>query len=128
VLGAVSAAAEDITVALLDAPGAPAVTVRLDGDEVRVEARLTEAPEPAGAPPADRPIDGAEDENTARVSLRLSETLKKQIDAAARRDGVSVNTWLLRAATHTLADTTTPRSPHAPGPGSAQRLTGWING
>ncbi len=38
-LGAVSAAANGITAALLDSPGAPAVAVRIDGADLRVEVR-----------------------------------------------------------------------------------------
>src|SRR5947209_1326876 len=89
-LSAVSALADDITVALLDVPGAPAVSVRLAGEDVEVETRPA-APEPAPPPsPAD------DEDNTARISLRLPEALKTQVDEAARRQGVSVNTWLVR--------------------------------
>ena len=119
VLEAVSAAADEITEALLDAPGAPAVTVRLDHDDLRVEVRLGSVAEPA--PP---PVDEAEPaENAARISLRLPDSLKGQIEGAARGDGVSVNTWLLRAANAALSPT--PRYRHA---GTSGRITGWING
>src|SRR6476661_1585078 len=93
VLAAVSAAADEITATLLDSPGSPAVSVRLDGDELRVEFRMTEpAPEaPCTAAPEDA-------DASARISLRLSETLKADIEVAARNDTVSVNTWLVRAA------------------------------
>lgn len=117
VLEAVSAAADEITESLLDAPGSPAVSVRLDHDELRVEVRLAPVAE---ATPA--PVD--EGENDARISLRLPDALKGQIDAAARADGVSVNTWLLRAANSALAPAPTFR--HAAG--SSGRITGWING
>ena len=119
VLEAVSAAADEITEALLDAPGAPAVTVRLDHDDLRVEVRLGSVAEPA--PP---PVDEAEPaENAARISLRLPDSLKGQIEGAARGDGVSVNTWLLRAASAALSPAPTYR--HA---GTSGRITGWING
>jgi uncharacterized protein (DUF1778 family) len=118
-LAAVTAAADDITVALLDAPGAPTVGVRLDGDEIRVEVRATE--------PVEQPVDVPDDDATARVSLRLPEAFKEQVDAAARRDGVSVNTWLLRAASSALSvGARGSRSPA--GAVHAQRLSGWING
>jgi hypothetical protein len=38
----------------------------------------------------------AEDGMAARISLRLPESLKSAIDAAAAREGVSANTWLVR--------------------------------
>src|SRR5438270_228187 len=49
-LGAVAEAADEITAALLDFPAAPAVAVRLDGDEVAVDVRPTE-PQPAAEEP-----------------------------------------------------------------------------
>jgi len=33
----------------------------------------------------------------ARISLRLPEGLKSAVEAAASREGVSVNTWLVRS-------------------------------
>lgn len=116
VLEAVAATADEITEALLDAPGAPVVTVRLDHDDLRVEVRLGAVAEAAPAP-AD------EAENDARISLRLPETLKGQIETAARGAGVSVNAWLLRAAGAALSPAPTYRPAGAGG-----RITGWING
>ncbi|MBA3744794.1 toxin-antitoxin system HicB family antitoxin [Sporichthya sp.] len=116
VLEAVSAAADEITEQLLDAPGSPAVAVRLDHDELRVEVRLA----PMAEPP---PTPSDEGENDARISLRLPESLKGQIETAARAEGVSVNTWLLRAANSALSPT------HSYGRRqSGNRITGWING
>jgi HicB family len=83
-------------------------------------------PEPA----ATRVDDG---DASARISLRLPESLKADIEMAAAREGVSVNTWLVRAAGAAL---TTGRP--GPGPGradaaprrgsNAHHITGWING
>jgi hypothetical protein len=126
-MSALTAAADEITAALLDFPGAPAVTVRLDGDEVSVDVHAT-AVEADGD---DRRDDG---DANARISLRLSESLKADIDAAADQDGVSVNTWLVRVASAAL------RNPFAagfggfaPGPGrgrgdARKRVSGWVNG
>lgn len=128
-LGAVGDAADEITAALLDFPSSPAVAVRLDGDEVTVDVRSTE-PEP----PAEdlRRDDG---EATARISLRLPDSLKAEIDAAAERDGMSVNTWLARAAWAALRGSTTPTAGAPDGSGRGRqrrdnqhRITGWING
>ena len=77
-LGAASAAADEITAALLDSPGAPAVAVRIDGDELRIEVRPGEPAEPEPARPT------AEEDNSARISLRLSEALKGRVEDAAR--------------------------------------------
>jgi hypothetical protein len=124
VLDAVSAAAEEITAALLDSPGAPAVAVRLDGHELAVDVRATAADEPAPSPADDG-------DANARISLRLPEALKSEIEAAAKRADVSVNTWLNRTALGALAWPGRPAWPehpaHADGP-AAHRITGWLNG
>jgi hypothetical protein len=63
------------------------VEIRLVGQEpslVYVEDR--ETPESAAT----------DDGMTARISLRLPESLKIAIEVAATRDGLSVNTWLVR--------------------------------
>lgn len=38
----------------------------------------------------------------ARITLRLPESLKASIEAAAAQEGVSVNTWLVRALTRAV--------------------------
>jgi uncharacterized protein (DUF1778 family) len=136
VLAAISAAADEITGALLDAPGSPAVTVRLDGEELRVEIR-TAAQEPE-APAAPQSADGDGDAS-ARISLRLSESLKAEIEAAARGESVSVNTWLVRAAGRALGQGRAGPEPGWPlagmaigwdvrGKNNPHRITGWVNG
>src|SRR5712691_40008 len=65
------------------------VDIRVAGQDpqfVYVEEEQAEAP----APPAD-------DGMTSRITLRLPESLKTQIEVAAASEGVSVNTWLVRA-------------------------------
>jgi predicted DNA binding CopG/RHH family protein len=61
------------------------VETRLDGDSVTL----------AFVQDAEAPREAREDLD-ARITLRLPETLKARIEAAAARQGVSVNTWLLR--------------------------------
>src|ERR671924_301816 len=69
-----------------------------------------------GGEPAETPALGAEDGLTARITLRLPEGLKRELEAAAAREGVSLNTWLIRA----LARSTAP-----PVRRSGNRLTGY---
>ncbi len=128
ILGALAAAADEITAALLDSPGSPAVAVHLDADDIRIAVSVPVPDSTEPVPP--RADDG---DASARISLRLSESLKTDIDAAATRDGISVNTWLVRVATAAL---------NGPGPGApfgrrgsgwdrganAHHVTGWING
>jgi hypothetical protein len=46
--------------------------------------------------PADAGVVGGE-ELSARISLRLPESLKTSVEKAAEREGISVNAWLVRA-------------------------------
>lgn len=59
-----------------------------------------------------------DDSLAARITLRLPEGLKASIDAAASREGVSVNTWLVRALARAISSSGPRR-----GPGN--RLTGY---
>lgn len=123
ILDALSAAAAEVTEALLDEPSAPTVTVRQDGDEVRIEVR-TEAVAPVVEPRRD------DTDASARISLRLSESLKAEVDGAADRDGVSVNSWLVRAACAALDSDGMAEPPRNRDRGKHDnhRITGWING
>jgi hypothetical protein len=82
--------------------------------EVRVtggEPELVYVPEPGAPPP------GLED-LTARITLRLPETLKSIVDTAAQEAGVSANTWLLQQITRS-ADPSKRRHP------GGRRMTGY---
>jgi hypothetical protein len=134
VLNALTEAADEITSALLDYPGSPTVTVRLDGDQLAVDVHMAQ---PAAEADDVRHDDG---DTSARISLRLSESLKSDIDAAAEQDGVSVNTWLVRAAAAALRPN--PFAGFAAGfdprlggrargrgrRGDQHHVSGWING
>jgi hypothetical protein len=65
--------------------------------------------------PSSEPADEA---FTARITLRLPESLKARLEAAAAREGVSVNTWLV----HMLHHAAEPRGHSG---GSRRRLTGY---
>lgn len=121
ILSAVSEAAEEINALLLDFPLAPSVSVRLDGDDLRVEVDATAAHGVEAAAPD-------EGEASARISLRLTESLKAQIDEAAGRDGVSVNTWLVRAASAAVNDSGRRGGTTFTVNTSAHRISGFING
>jgi hypothetical protein len=115
VLEALSAGAEEITREL-----APRyVEVRLKGrdPEFVLSAPLDE-------PPADEPYDAAfgDDEGgTWRITLRLPEGLRTAVEAATRRDGSSLNAWLVRAAAASI-QSQAGRS----AAGSARHVTGWV--
>jgi predicted DNA binding CopG/RHH family protein len=59
----------------------------------------------------------AEEANAARITLRLPESLKSRVEGAAASNGVSVNTWLVQAASRQLESR--PRA------GASWRLTGY---
>jgi HicB family len=89
--------ANDLTAAL----DGPAVEVRLRGREPELIVTGPMA-EPAAPPPAP----AADDEGTARLTLRLPETLKSRAEQAAAAEGLSVNNWLVRAVHRALEPTT----------------------
>lgn len=124
---ALAVAAEEITLEL--APGA--VEVRLRGRELEfvvtpppAEVAPSDGREGDGVPPpAPRP-DG-DDGSIARINLRLPEHLKGRVEAAAGRDGLSVNAWLVRAAAAAL-DRADPDRRRDPRPvRGTQHYTGW---
>jgi hypothetical protein len=71
--------------------------------------------------PEGEPEPTGDDGLTARVSLRLPEQLKAQIDAAAAREGISVNSWLVRALARSVS--AAPRAQR-----SSNRLQGFARG
>ena len=97
-------------------PGA-AFEVRLRGREPELVATSLET---AAAPAAEA---AGDDEGTARLTLRLPETLKTRAETAAASDGVSVNSWLVRA----VAAAVGPRSsfPFTGATAGPRRITGF---
>jgi HicB family len=83
------------------------VEVRLAGQDPEL-VYVSDEPEAVG---------GAEEGQTARITLRLPDSLKTELEAAAAREGVSVNTWIVRALSRSTTGGTTSRS--------GKRLTGY---
>src|SRR4051794_7593509 len=90
-LEVLSTAAGEITRDL--APGA--VDVRLRGREV--EFVVTQPGSDADADDRPAAIPDLDDASTSRTTLRLPDALKARVDEAAAADGLSVNSWLVRA-------------------------------
>ena len=105
---------------LLEALGEAALELSGQLEDGRVEVRF------AGGDPelvfvrdeADAAVEPADEAFTARITLRLPESLKARLDAAAAQSGVSVNTWLVQA----LLRQAEPRPSSG---GSRRRLTGY---
>ncbi|WP_150461891.1 YlcI/YnfO family protein [Nesterenkonia ebinurensis] len=96
--------------------GEPVVVV----EQTEVPAEMAADPPPPPAPPT--PPGPAEEGNTARLTLRLPDSLKAEIEKAAAAEGKSTNTWLVQAAHQALAG---PQSP--PVKRSGRRMTGWAH-
>jgi len=84
------------------------VEVRLTGQDPTL-VYVSDEPEAATA--------AGDDAYTARISLRLPEALKTSIEEAAAREGVSVNTYIVRALSRSGGRGTTTQS--------RNRLTGY---
>jgi|ERR671930_791779 hypothetical protein len=94
-------------------------TLELSGqlEGARVDVRLAGGePQLVVVPEDDRVAGPADEDYSARITLRLPESLKSRIEAAAAREGVSVNTWVV----HLLLRGAEPRR-H----GAGRRLTGF---
>jgi predicted NBD/HSP70 family sugar kinase len=99
---------------LLDLLGEAALEIGGQLESGRVEVRL------AGRDPelvviGDEVPDaqvGAGEEFSGRITLRLPESLKSGIEAAAAHEGVSTNAWLVRTIARTLDQRSSKRSRH----------------
>jgi hypothetical protein len=87
------------------------IEVRLTGQDPELVYVSDEPEAPAAA---------ADEAYTARITLRLPDNLKGEVEKAAARDGVSVNTWIVRALSRS--------STSAPTQQSGNRLTGYARG
>ena len=95
-LDVLSAAVGEITRDL--APGS--VDVRLRGREV--EFVVTQPSTESDVDDRPTPSVDLDDASTSRTTLRLPDALKARVDEAAVADGLSVNTWLVRAVAAAL--------------------------
>ncbi|HZT91981.1 MAG TPA: toxin-antitoxin system HicB family antitoxin [Gaiellaceae bacterium] len=112
------ALASSLRLKLLDLLGQAAVELSSRLPSGHVEVRL------AGQEPefvfVDAPGEAAQtvgEELSARISLRLPESLKSAVEKAAAREGISTNAWLVRA----IARATESRPVHV----SGKRLSGY---
>jgi hypothetical protein len=95
-LGLLSEAALEVSSQL---PGGH-VELRLAGEEPSLVYVADEAaPQPAAG----------EDALTARITLRLPDSLKSSLESAAAREGVSLNTWIVKALARGLTLAATSR-------------------
>ena len=106
---------------LLEALGEAALELNGQLDEGRVEVRFAGGdPELVYVRDEEPPAVEADGAFTARITLRLPESLKVRLETTAARDAVSVNTWIVQA----LARVGEPR-PSGGSQTSRRRLTGY---
>jgi hypothetical protein len=96
---------------LLDALSQVAVEVSAQLPSGHIEVRLSGQDPNLVYVEEDRaePAPAADDAASARITLRLPEGLKTNVEAAAAREGVSVNTWIVRALSREVAPLRGPR-------------------
>jgi hypothetical protein len=113
-LEALSAGAEEITTEL--APRSVEVRLRGRDPEFVVSAAFDE-------PTADEPFDAAfgDEGGTWRITLRLPEGVRAAVEAATRRDGSSLNAWLVRAVGAAIQAQAGRASA-----GNARQVSGWV--
>jgi len=129
---AVSQAAAEITSELPSGT----VEVRLQGRDL--EFRVDAPPPPAAtARPEPEPVEPEDEGATARITLRIPESVKARAEEYAARSGASLNTWLVnvvRAATREgaiIVDIDVSSIPFLNGHRGQshrgpRRMTGWI--
>jgi hypothetical protein len=124
-LEALSAAAEEITGEL--APRS--VEVRLRGRDPKfiVGAAPDETP-PDETPGDEAPLAQYDDDcsGTWRITLRLPAGLRSAVESAARRDGASLNAWLVRAAAVASQRAGAATKPGRSTRTSTHHMTGWV--
>jgi hypothetical protein len=122
-----AAAAEEITCEL--APGS--VELRLRGRDPEfvvtpppVDLSVDDQPEDDGSREPAGLVEGDEGA-ISRINLRMPDQLKARIEQAAAGEGLSVNSWLVRAASAALERTDPDRRRKQRSPQGTQRYTGW---
>jgi hypothetical protein len=97
---------------LLDLLGEAALEIAGQLGTARVEVRLA-GREPELVVVSEEPDDDVQvapgEEYSGRISLRLPETLKASVEAAAAREGISTNAWLVRSIARLLDTRARPR-------------------
>jgi hypothetical protein len=90
---------------LLDLLGEAALEIAGQLESGRVEVRLA-GREPELVVVMDEPQDSLQvtpgEEYSGRITLRLPETLKSSVEAAAAQEGISTNAWLVRSIARML--------------------------
>ncbi|MFG3496693.1 toxin-antitoxin system HicB family antitoxin [Streptomyces sp. NPDC047886] len=133
-LDVLSAAADEITRDLV--PGSvevrlrgrnPYFVVAPPGLEEPVDQEPVPSPAPAEAAETPPPPPPSTEGAVGRINFRPPEHLKARIEAAAAKEGQSLNAWLVRVTTAALdTESAQPPPPGRRGPGPSRRYIGWV--
>ncbi|HLI43086.1 MAG TPA: hypothetical protein VKU92_01275 [Acidimicrobiales bacterium] len=107
------------------APGVQ-VDVRMEGREPVLSLVVPEVAEPSAEQLAGR-LAGYVDDELARLTLRLPEGLKGQVETIAAQAGASINSWIVSALARALAEQRAG-SASPPGRRPGRRMTGYVRG
>ena len=124
-LEALAGAASEITLEL--APTSVEVRLRGRNPEFVISTphpQPTDEGAPGPFPAASATTPDGDEGGTTRTTLRLPDHLKQRVEEAAGRQGLSVNSWLIRAVTDALETDRGARRPERRG-AEDQRFTGW---
>jgi hypothetical protein len=94
-----------------------------------VDHRADSGPTDAVAPPptgVGAAVTDGDDTGPSRITLRLPEQLKSRIEDAAGRDGLSVNSWLVRIVSAAIGATDPQARTVRSSPLGGQSFTGWV--
>jgi hypothetical protein len=105
---------------LLDVLGEAAMEISSQLPSGHIELRMSGQEAEFVFVPEEEPVDAqpVPEDGTARITLRLSDSLKAGVEAAAATEGVSVNTWIVRRLSHSLSGSGTSQR-------SGKRITGF---
>jgi hypothetical protein len=123
VLGVLSDAASEITREI--APGS--VDVVLRGRDPHLVVTRPAPAATADLPPTDEagPAEQFDDTVTSRTTLRLPDRLKARVEQAAAEEGVSVNSWFVRAIAAALEPNMRRAAPRRESSKQGDSFTGW---
>ena len=93
------------------------VEIRMRGREPQVVVAAAPADEPAEP---SEPLDDGDDRGSARLTVRMPESLKARAEEEAGREGLSVNAWMVRAVQTAVAPARTSHQRGGP-----RRTTGY---
>ncbi|WP_433078446.1 toxin-antitoxin system HicB family antitoxin [Dactylosporangium sp. CA-052675] len=123
-LGVLSDVAGEVTRQI--APGSVDVVLRGRDPHLVVTRPAVPGTDAAGGPEAPEvaaPAEPLDDTVTSRTTLRLPDRLKARVEQAAAEEGVSVNSWFVRAIAAALEPAARPATTRKTSNG--ERFTGW---